>query len=182
MNWPHSPPHRLTEAGAYIVTAGTYLKKPIFRSAQRLAFLCETLLSLSPREGWSLHAWAVFPNHYHFVAESAQPRTLPSLVGKLHSITARKANEWDHASSRKVWFEYWETHITSSGSYYARLNYVHQNAVHHGLVRLAAQYPWCSAGWFERTADTSYHRRVYAMKIDQVSVPDGYLIDPVDLD
>jgi hypothetical protein len=25
-DWPHSPVHRLTEAGAYMVTCGTYLK------------------------------------------------------------------------------------------------------------------------------------------------------------
>jgi hypothetical protein len=35
-DWPHSPVHRLAEPGAYIVTAGTYLKKPTFAGPQRL--------------------------------------------------------------------------------------------------------------------------------------------------
>ena len=34
-------------------------------------------------------------------------------------------------------------------SYLARLNYVHQNPVKHGLVRVANQYRWCSAAWLE---------------------------------
>ncbi len=34
-DWPHSPVHRLSEAGAYIVTSSTYLKKPFFASAKR---------------------------------------------------------------------------------------------------------------------------------------------------
>jgi hypothetical protein len=37
-------------------------------------------------------------------------------------------------------------------SWLARLNYVHQNAVKHGLVPIAHQYPWCSAPWFETNA------------------------------
>ena len=31
------------------------------------------------------------------------------------------------------------------------LHYVHANAVKHALVHVAKSYPWCSAGWFERT-------------------------------
>jgi len=54
-----------------MVTAGTYLKQPIFRGAQRLECLCDLLLELAEKYGWDLQAWAVFPNHYHFVALSA---------------------------------------------------------------------------------------------------------------
>ena len=67
-DWPHSPVHRLAEPGAYIVTAGTYLKKPTFAGPQRLEYLCDRLLELAEKYEWQLQAWAVFPNHYHFVA------------------------------------------------------------------------------------------------------------------
>jgi putative transposase len=67
-DWPHGPTHRLDSAGAYMVTAATYQKYPLFRSAKHLKYLCEALLDLAPRYGWKLEAWAVFPNHYHFVA------------------------------------------------------------------------------------------------------------------
>ncbi|MDR3676812.1 MAG: hypothetical protein P4N24_15080, partial [Acidobacteriota bacterium] len=69
-DWPHSPIHRLTEAGAYMVTCGTYLKRHHFRGTDRLQFLCEALLGLAPEYGWNLQAWAVFSNHYHFIALS----------------------------------------------------------------------------------------------------------------
>jgi len=42
-DWPHAPSHRLGSAGAYIVTAGTYRKEPLFRSRERLDFLLEQL-------------------------------------------------------------------------------------------------------------------------------------------
>jgi len=50
-----------------MVTSGTYLKKPLFRGADRLRYLCEMLLKLAAEHAWQLQAWAVFPNHYHFV-------------------------------------------------------------------------------------------------------------------
>jgi putative transposase len=78
-DWPHSPVHRLSEAGAYMVTCGTYLKQPWFRGTERLHFLCDALLRLAAEYEWNLQAWAVFANHYHFVALSPpQPGTCPN--------------------------------------------------------------------------------------------------------
>jgi len=56
----------------------------------------------------------------------------------------------------------------------ARLNSVHRNAVKHGLVPVANQYPWCSAAWFERTASLAQVKTIYRFKIDQVKVEDDY--------
>jgi len=181
MDWPHSPPHRLSQLGAYMVTAGTHQKGLLFRSSARLTFLCETLLRLARGEGWALHAWAVFPNHYHFVAESTRPETLSILIRKLHSITAREVNALDRTASRKVWFQYWDTHLTSAQSYFVRLNYVHQNPVRHGLVRLASEYSRCSAGWFERRAESSFRKRIYGLKADWVHVPDDFVVAREDI-
>jgi putative transposase len=125
-----------------MVTAGTYRKEDLFRTPERLTILQDHLLSLAPAYGWQLQAWAVFSNHYHFVALSpGDANSLRSLVRHLHSITARQVNSLDHTPGRKVWFEYWDTHLTYERSYLARLNYVHQNPVRHGLVTTAADYP-----------------------------------------
>jgi putative transposase len=105
--WPHAPIHQLDERGAYIVTAGTYLKHNLFAGAERLTLLHGTLLELAPRYGWRLQAWAVFSNHYHFVAISpADPHTLRDLIGHLHSDTARRIDPLDEAPGRRVWFNY----------------------------------------------------------------------------
>ena len=56
-----------------------------------------------------------------------------------------------HARAAAIWHNFWDTELTYEKSYLARLNYVHQNAVKHGLVARACQYRWCSAAWFERT-------------------------------
>lgn len=181
-DWPHSPAHRLNAAGAYIVTAGTYQKQPFFRSAQRLTYLCESLLHMAASYAWKLEAWAVFPNHFHFVATSPRKaNTLRQFIGHLHAVTAKKINREDETPKREVWFQYWESHLTYPKSYLARLNYVHSNAVHHGLVKRPEQYEWCSAGWFLRLAEKPFYQTVMRTPSDRVNVQDGYVVEPADI-
>jgi len=182
-DWPHSPTHRLESTGAYMVTAATYQKHPLFRSAKRLAFLCEALLHLAPTYNWKLEAWAVFPNHYHFIATTEnKATTLPTFLGHLHTVTAKEINLQDEMPGRRVWFQYWDSHITYVKSYLARLNYVHCNAVRHSLVREATLYPWCSAGWFEREAERPFYQTVMRIRSDRVKVIDEFVVDPADVE
>ncbi len=60
-------------------------------------------------------------------------------------------------------------------SYFARLNYTHQNPVKHGLVRVVSQYPWCSAAWFERTASAAQVKSIYRFQTDKLQLPDDYV-------
>ncbi len=176
VDWPHSPAHRLGESGAYIVTAATYQKAHHFRTPERLTFLQETLFRLARQYSWHLQAWAIMANHYHFVAmpTASAASNLPKMISHLHSVTARELNSLDGALGRRVWFQYWDTHLTYQSSYYARLNYVHQNPVHHRLVPLATEYPWCSAAWFERTTEKSFFQMVTGFKTDRVSMFDDF--------
>ena len=177
-DWPHSPAHRLTQAGAYMVTAGTYRKELFFGSADRLTLVCDSLLKLAEEYGWSLQAWAVFPNHYHFVATcSSHPKSLRALIRHLHSLTAREINRLDQAQARKVWFQYWDSHLTYAKSYLCRLSYVHNNAVHHGLVLVPSAYAWCSAAWFERHAGRAFYQTVMRFPHDRINVPDDYTVN-----
>jgi len=161
-----------------MVTCGTYLEERHFRRTERLEFLHDSLLGLAATYGWNLQAWAVFSNHYHFVAMSpAQGESLVLFLKKLHSDTAMAVNRWDSAHGRQVWFQYRDTRLTFQKSYYARLNYVHRNAVHHGLVREPSQYPWCSAGWFQRRATTAFYKTIMSFKSDRIDVSDNFTVE-----
>jgi putative transposase len=173
--WPHAPVHRLGERGVFIVTAGTFNKQHFFSDGPNLRMLHHALLKLAHDYEWRLEAWAVFPNHYHFIAVSpSDAQTLAALLSELHSRTAIALNRTDGTAGRKVWHNYRETRLTHQRSYFARLNYVHQNPVKHGLVRLANQYPYGSAAWFERTATHAQIQTIYGMKIDRVQVYDDF--------
>ncbi|MCI0539875.1 MAG: transposase [Verrucomicrobiales bacterium] len=133
--WPHAPTHQLSERATYFVTAGTYLKEHHFRSRERLSVLHRGLLTVARDFDWDLEAWAVFSNHYHFVAKSprteADATSLSRMLGELHTKTAIWINRLDQTPGRQVWHNFWETKLTYQKSYLARLHYTHQNAVKH---------------------------------------------------
>ena len=174
-DWPHAPVHRLADNEVYFVTAGTLHKRPFFESPGQRDMLERRLLSMARGHGWQLEAWAVMSNHYHFVARG-NPRSsnLRELLQHLHGVTSRELNVMDGVTGRRVWFNFRDTRMTHQHSYLARLNYVHQNAVKHRLVRVASQYPWCSAAWFERVAAPAQVKTIYGFKTDRVNVYDDF--------
>ena len=176
--WPHAPLHKLADSGTFMVTAGTYQKAHHFRAEVRLSVLHRGLLKVARDFGWQLEAWAVFSNHYHFVAHSPADQesatSLTAMLLRLHEGTAKWVNRIDNIPGRKVWSNFWETRLTYERSYLARLNYVHQNAVKHGLVNIASDYPWCSAGWFERTARQAQVKTIYGFKTNTLKILDDY--------
>ena len=171
--WPHAPVHQLSDAGTFLVTSSTLRKEPVFADGPRLRMLHSALLTIADHHDWRLEAWAVFPNHYHFIAVSpADPASLRAFLREFHSRTAIAVNRADKALSRTVWHNYWETRLTHQTSYLARLNYVHQNPVTHGLVAIANRYPHSSAAWFERTATPSQVETIYSFKTERLSIGD----------
>jgi putative transposase len=175
MNWPHAPQQWVFESGVYMVTAGTYRKQPHLNASERRDFFVEALFSRAAEFGWMLHAWTVLSNHYHFIAASPRdPKTLRRFLGKLHMTTSKLLNELDGHPGRKVWFQYWDSHITFERSYLARLNSVHQNPVHHGVADNAENYAWCSAAWFARSAPAGFVATVKSFKTDKLKIPDEF--------
>jgi putative transposase len=165
----------MSEKGAYIVTGGTADKIHYLNSPARMDFVLDLLFEHALEFGWLLQAWAVLVNHYHFIALSPDnPDSLSQMIGKLHGAIARSINAEDGVSGRQIMYQYWDSHITFQRSYMARLNYVHQNPVHHGIVRKASEYRWCSAAWFERKASAAFVRTVYSFKTDRINVIDDF--------
>ena len=136
----------------------------------------DLLFTVADEFGWRLEAWAVLRNHYHVVVRSpdAGATTLSRMLGKLHMLSAKELNRQDGTPGRKVWVQFWETQLTFERSYLARLNYVQENPVHHGVSSHAKAYPWCSAAWFEEKAPAAFAETVRRFKTDQVRVKDDF--------
>src|SRR5438445_12060546 len=108
--WPHAPLHRLSQRGTYFLTAATYFKAHHFRGTNRLRVLHRGLLTVARDFGWQLEAWAVFSNHYHFVAHSPAgaltAESLGLMLKTLHVKTAGWVNRLDLAPKRPVRFNF----------------------------------------------------------------------------
>lgn len=176
--WPHAPTHLLDSSGIYFITAATHLKQHFFRDSSRLDVLQRGLLTVTQQFGWRLEAWAIFSNHYHFIAktppEAQNAESLPKMIRALHGPLAKWVNKLDGTPDRKVWHNYWETLLTQQTSYFARLNYTHNNPAKHGLVKESRDYPWCSAAWFEKTTPPPIAKAISRFKTDRVKVEDDF--------
>jgi len=134
-NWPHAPVHMFDHQGTYMVTCGTYRKRSILNDDKRLDLFLEQLFRISAEFKWYLQAWAILSNHYHIIAISPDdPKSLRAFLSKLHSETGRGLNQLESTPGRRVWYQYYDTRITYQRSYLARLKYVHNNPVHHGII------------------------------------------------
>ncbi len=174
-SWPHAPPHYFTPHGTYIITAATLHRRQLFDSSAKLDVFRDSTFELAKSYELILQAWAFFPNHYHLVVSFENTKTTHrDFVRHLHRELTMRLNRVDGTPGRRAMYEFWDTHLTFEKSWLARLNYVHQNPVKHGLVPLASQYPWCSAAWFESNARSSFAKSVYSFKIDRISVPDDF--------
>ncbi len=178
LDWPHAPPHRLAEAGVYFLTARTRDQAHLLADDSMKDWFEAKLLGLAAEFGWSLEAWCVLSNHYHFVGHS--PRTEPDaeslkpFIQKLHSLTTKELNTREKQPGRtRLWQNYRETHLTFQRSYLARLNYVHQNAAHHGLVKVGSDWKWCSAKRFKESVTPAWLKTVASFKYDEIALEDG---------
>lgn len=174
ISWPHAPPHRVFSPGTYMVTAGTYLKQHILNTPEKLNLFQSALFTISKDHHWQLEAWAILSNHYHFIGYSNQPTTLHAMIHQLHGMTSFTFNQIDGCPGRQTWYQYYDSHITIQTSHYARLNYVHHNPVKHKVVEDARNYAWCSAGWQERTASSSYVKTVKSFGTSKLNVFDDF--------
>ena len=157
------------------MTAATLHRKRLFDSGTKLSLLRDTAFELTRDYRLGLQAWAFFSNHYHIVLSFENASAAPTdFVRHLHRELALRLNEMDGTPSRRVMYEFWDSELTFEKSWLARLNYVHHNPVHHGLVPLASEYLWCSAQWFESNARPAFVKSVYSFKTDQIRIPDDF--------
>ena len=173
--WPHFPAHIFDFKGSYMVTGGTLYKEHFFKTPTELNLLQDNLFKLAIKYEWNLEAWALFSNHYHIIVQSPEnPETLRKFITHFHANTARELNKLHNQPGRRVWYQFWDSQLTYQSSYYARLNYVMQNPVKHGIVDLAQSYPWCSTQWFSTHANKSHKAVINSFKTDAVHVLDDF--------
>lgn len=178
-DWPHAPPHRLGSAGVYFVTARAAEQRHLLADDGMKDWFQEKLLSLAGESGWTLEAWAILSNHYHFIGHSpatkdGAAKSLGLLIRKLHALTTMELNRRDGQAGRtRLWQNYRETHLTHQKSYLARLHNVHQNAVHHKLVAVGSDWKWCSAAEFKKAVSPAWVKTIASFKYDGIAEKDG---------
>ena len=145
----HAPPHFEAGSNVYLLTAACYEHKPLMLISSRRAELVLALSELMEAIHGDLRAWTILPNHYHLVAE-VDLSAFAARVGRLHNGKSTQWNREDDTPGRKVWHRFADRRIRGERHYFAALNYVHANAVHHGLATTAEEWTSSSHGVYLR--------------------------------
>jgi putative transposase len=146
----HRPPHLEFEGNrCFIITAACYEHAAVLgKSEERMSAFQEALIEACNESAARLRAWCLLPNHYHVLAQTEKIDELRRRIGQLHGRTSRQWNLEDQTAGRKVWYNYFDREMKSDRHYWASLNYVHNNAVHHGLVDKWLDWPFSSVHEF----------------------------------
>lgn len=143
----HRPPHVELEGSiTFIITAACFEHHHIIgKSDLRIGEFEEMLLKACSTVSERVFAWCVLPNHYHLLVRTGRIKELRRALGQLHGRTSRQWNLEDNQMGRKVWYNYFDRDMKSDRHYWASLNYIHNNAVHHGYVEHWQDWPYSSA-------------------------------------
>ena len=153
----HSPPHLDFEGvHQYLISSSCYEHAYVIgQSMERLTECEEELLEVCHNFCLSVYAWCILPNHHHTVVKTDRIKELRRALGRFHGRSSFKWNEEDGSRGRKVWHNCFERPIKSERHFWATLNYVHHNPVHHGYVDRWQDWPWSSASDFLSTMGRS---------------------------
>ena len=108
-----------------------------------------------------IYAWCILPNHYHVLVKTERIKELRQKLGQFHGRSSFEWNRADNRRGRKVWYNCFERPMKSERHFWASLNYVHHNPVHHGYVKQWQDWPWSSARQYLEKVGLEEAKRIW---------------------
>ena len=103
------------------------------------------ILAACEKHCLDFYAWCVLPNHYHILIRTDAIKELRTELGLFHGRTSFHWNGEDNCRGRQVWHNCFERKMRSERHFFASLNYVLNNPVHHGYVQKWQDWEWSNA-------------------------------------
>jgi putative transposase len=159
---PHSPPHWGGHWARYLLNAACYEHRPVIgKSITRIAeFETELLIAIRPVIQ-NLYAWCILPNHYHLLFSTDDLKQVTAVIGDVHGRTSHRWNGEDDHRGRHVWYRYSDRAMRSERHFWATLNYVHHNPIHHRYAKHWQDWPFSSASQYLQSVNRDEAERIW---------------------
>ena len=164
------------------LTFSCHARLPLLQADRSRQWFVEALDAARRRLDFELWAYVVMPEHVHVLVHPCSPEaTVSRMLKAIKQPVARRAVRWlrEHRPDwlgrlRVVWptgreeFRFWaqgggyDRNIDQAGTVPKVIEYIHQNPVRRGLVAVAAEWPWSSAGWYQGRTDVKLRVDGYA--------------------
>ena len=178
--------HKMTvisfDSPSYYFTSVTHHRLPVFQTAKFKQLLCEALDEARKSSGMLYFAYAIMPEHFHFVTDGK--RSPSDSLRFLNGVTARRIIDYLKENGPEVSlqklktvekkgdykYSLWEHHsdkflLTSESMFMQKVNYIHSNPVVAGLVDRQEDYLYSSARYWH---GCPLENEPLAMNIDQI--------------
>jgi putative transposase len=158
-------------SGFLFVSGGVYKRVPLFQNAHSARIFLETLEAYRERNAFRLHAYAIMPDHYHFLLWFPEKGGFRGFLRDFKSMAAQKIVMWLKKHDPKLLARFLLSHsrqrrrdprycILQHGNYMRGLRdgdaaikvieYIHLNPVKAGLALHADGYVFSSAAFYLR--------------------------------
>jgi putative transposase len=146
----HSPPRSCRdEQTVFHLAVACFEHQPLIgASIARMDEFTRSLQATLEAASKRVFAWCVLPNHYHLLVETINLRETTRLIGQTHGRTSFAWNREDAARGRTCFHGISDRRMRNDRHFWATMNYIHNNPVHHGLVVTWTDWPWSSAHEF----------------------------------
>ena len=131
----------------YFVTICTFRRRPILARVAIADILVEELRHARQRHGWAIGSYVIMPDHVHFFcAPDPGAKNLSHFMREWKSWTGRRINALSPrptTAATTLWQrEFFDHILRSEESYAQKWDYVRDNPVRAGLVRVAQDWPY----------------------------------------
>ena len=99
---------------------------------------------------YRLVEWVMMPNHVHLLVEFFSEWLLPEILRSWKSFTAHEANRFLGRTGQFWQEDYFDRFIRDTKYFERAKQYIRENPVTAGLVKLPEDWPYSSASWANR--------------------------------
>ena len=137
--------------GTYFFTVNLQQRHGNDLLTRHFDLLRDTVRAVRQRHPFTIHGWVVLPDHLHCVIElpvgdadfATRWRLIKMEFSKALPRTEHLSDVRARHGERGIWQRrYWEHLIRDDDDFRAHMDYVHINAVKHGLVKRVSEWPY----------------------------------------
>lgn len=148
---------------AHFLTFSCYRRLPLLSRDRSRHWFIEALQSARQKHGFDLWGWVIMPGHVHLLLWPAAGYRIHKILADIKRPVGQQAIDWLKANDadflerltvrnrNRTYHRFWQAgpgqdrNIYDPVAVHQVLEYVHNNAVKRGLVRLPEQWQWSSA-------------------------------------
>lgn len=141
---------RFSQPGrVYLVTFTTAGRRPLFSRPELAMDACQAMTTARLWYRSRLLCWVLMPDHWHGMVELGELDSLPTLVQRLKSNSARIVRS-RHPDAGQVWEKgFHDRALRDASGVLATARYVVANPLRAGLACRVGEYAWWDAVWLD---------------------------------